>query len=69
MSERTIVADIVIGSEPTPLLRRALALGCPTYSGYEMLAAQIDLMIDYMTGEKPYVARSTRAASGHDTAE
>jgi shikimate dehydrogenase len=67
LGEHTIVADIVIGTEPTPLLRRALALGCPTYSGHEMLAAQIELMIDYMTGEKPYIARSTRAAAGHDT--
>jgi shikimate dehydrogenase len=66
LNERTIVADIVIGAEPTPLLRRAMALGCPIYSGHEMLAAQIDLMIDYMTGENPPIELSTRIASSHD---
>jgi shikimate dehydrogenase len=60
ITEQTVVADIVIGPEPTALLRHAMSIGCATCSGHEMLSAQIELMVDFMTGENPPIELSKR---------
>lgn len=43
-----IVADVVIEPEITPLLQAAQERGCHVHPGRPMLAAQIDLMIEFM---------------------
>lgn len=45
-----IAAEIVIRPEPTPFLAAAAARGCVVQHGAPMLAEQIALMIDFMTG-------------------
>ena len=44
----TLVCDINIYPEKTPLLRAAEQAGLPVHSGEAMLAAQISLMIKFM---------------------
>jgi shikimate dehydrogenase len=44
----TLVVDIVLAPEPTPLLREAARRGCLVQSGRPMLEAQIALMVDFM---------------------
>lgn len=43
-----LVAECVIAPEVTPLLELARALGRSTHGGVPMLAAQMDLMLDFM---------------------
>jgi shikimate dehydrogenase len=45
----TTVFDIVPYPDETPLLAAAKKLGCPTLNGAAMVAAQADLLIDFMT--------------------
>ena len=44
----TLVCDIIIYSEKTPLLRSAEQAGLPVHTGEAMLSAQITLMIKFM---------------------
>ena len=46
----TVVAEVVIRDEPTPLLAAAAARGCNVQPGRPMLAEQIELMIDFLIG-------------------
>jgi shikimate dehydrogenase len=48
VTKDTVVADIVLQPEITPLVAAARERGCTTYSGKGMLGAQIGLMIDFM---------------------
>jgi len=45
----TLAADIVISDEPTPFLAAAARRGCLTHPGLPMLAAQIELMVTFIT--------------------
>ncbi|HXJ32618.1 MAG TPA: shikimate dehydrogenase [Candidatus Eisenbacteria bacterium] len=44
----TVAAEVVIRPEPTPFLAEAAKRGCAVHHGEPMLAAQIDLAIDFM---------------------
>jgi shikimate dehydrogenase len=44
----TLVADIVISRDPTALLQQAEQSGCDVHDGRQMIAAQIDWMLDFM---------------------
>jgi shikimate dehydrogenase len=44
----TLAAEIITSSEETPFLAEAARRGCQLHRGRSMLAAQIDLMIDFM---------------------
>jgi shikimate dehydrogenase len=46
----TVAAEIVIRPEPTPFLTAAAARGCAVQHGAPMLAEQIGLLLDFMTG-------------------
>ncbi|HKY40144.1 MAG TPA: hypothetical protein VJN18_29615 [Polyangiaceae bacterium] len=48
ITKDTVVSDIVLQPEVTPLVAAARERGCTTYSGKGMLGAQIGLMIDFM---------------------
>lgn len=48
LNPATLVCDIVIYPETTPLLQAARQSGMPVLSGEAMLSAQIDLMIKFM---------------------
>jgi shikimate dehydrogenase len=44
----TLAAEVVISSAPTPFLAAAAARGATVHHGEPMLAAQIDLMLDFI---------------------
>lgn len=47
----SMIADIVMKPPMTPLLRGALSRGAQIHQGVHMLAAQIDLFIDFLHGD------------------
>lgn len=51
-----MVADIVMKPAITPLLRGAQERGARIHQGVHMLAAQIDLFIDFLLGDRPAAA-------------
>lgn len=46
----SLVAEVVIRDEPTPLLAAAAARGCLVQPGRPMLVEQIELMVDFILG-------------------
>jgi shikimate dehydrogenase len=59
---QTFVADVVTSPEVTPLLAEARRRGCATQVGTAMVAGQIDLLIDVITGvnRNQPIARAAR---------
>ncbi|QEL24976.1 shikimate dehydrogenase [Bosea sp. F3-2] len=55
----SMVADIVMKPAMTPLLRGAEARGARIHQGMHMLAAQIDLFIDFLLGDAQTAAQPT----------
>lgn len=49
-TQNTVVCDIVIFPEQTPLIVQAQQLGYATHTGPSMLSAQITLMLEFMLG-------------------
>lgn len=48
----TLVADIVVSSDNTPLIQAASQTGRTIHRGYHMIAAQIDWMLEFMLGSR-----------------
>jgi shikimate dehydrogenase len=46
-----LVFDVVLKSEPTPLLRHAESCGCRTLGGRAMMEAQADAMLEFLDGK------------------
>lgn len=47
LSGRTWVAEVVMSAHPTPLLQRAMQLGCPVQLGTDMLFEQIPAYLEF----------------------
>jgi len=50
VAPQTIAADVVLRPEPTPFLAAAASRGCVIHPGEAMLAAQIELLLDFILG-------------------
>ncbi len=50
LAPSTLVFDVVVKSEPTPLMRHARSFGCPTFGGYAMMETQVDEAIAFLDG-------------------
>jgi shikimate dehydrogenase len=51
LDPKLLVFDVVLKSEPTPLLRLAESCGCRTLGGRAMMEAQADAMIEFLDGK------------------
>lgn len=47
----TLVADVIMKPEMTPLLTAAAARGCPIHLGHHMLQSQVTLMTQFLLGD------------------
>jgi shikimate dehydrogenase len=65
LSADTLVGDVVIAESPTPLIRHAIACGCPWVEGKDMHAGQIDALLDFFAGRD--AADAAPAAAGLQT--
>ncbi len=48
LSPGTLVAEVVMQPDVTPLLTAAAARGCPTHKGLHMITAQVRLLVDFL---------------------
>jgi shikimate dehydrogenase len=51
LDPKLLVFDVVLKSEPTPLLRHAESCGCRTLGGGAMMEAQADAMLEFLDGK------------------
>jgi shikimate dehydrogenase len=58
LAPATLVAEVVMKPERTPLLEAAAARGCPVHLGRHMLTSQVRLLADFVTAEAPSPART-----------
>ncbi|AEJ12801.1 MULTISPECIES: shikimate dehydrogenase family protein [Pseudomonas] len=49
----TLVGEVVMNPDVTPLLEAAQARGCPIHKGVHMLTGQLELLADYLFGAAP----------------
>ncbi|MEO5700811.1 MAG: shikimate dehydrogenase [Casimicrobiaceae bacterium] len=49
LDSATLVGDVIVSQQPTPLLRHAIDHGCQTISGPEMLRGQSDALMSFFT--------------------
>ena len=47
LDSNTLVGDVIVSAEPTPIIRRAMHHGCRYVNGREMLAGQADALISF----------------------
>jgi shikimate dehydrogenase len=65
LSPGTLVGDVVITPSPTPIIRHAMACGCPWVDGKEMHAGQIEAIMGFfaLRGAKAEPARGLQSAA------
>jgi shikimate dehydrogenase len=44
----TLVGDVVVSATPTPMIEHATRFDCAWVSGRDMLAGQVDALIDFL---------------------
>jgi shikimate dehydrogenase len=53
LERSTLVADVVMNPDVTPLLAAAAARGCPIHKGVHMITGQVELLADFLLAERP----------------
>jgi len=50
LDSNTLVGDVIVSAEPTPIIRHAMRHGCRYVNGREMLAGQSDALVSFFAG-------------------
>ena len=62
LAPRTLVGDVIVSSTPTAIIEHAIRHGCSHVTGRDMLAGQVDAIVQFFAQTSPTSAAGRHAA-------